>query len=212
MRFLNLGATIFAVVLAGCAAPQPGSSPQAVDPLSLDKQHFYSTASVEDDALTTAATLDTSKGYTPARGLLSENQTDAFVRSVVDKKSGRTGFMLYQLITYRDFHWHFYNGATYLGADGPVNAKFRNIHRDVSCRGGRGTGCFYMEHVAYDIPLEVMRDVAARYDAGDRGAWAYKFSSRRAGQDYQGSIPYAELAGLWERVRDYRQQLGLPPL
>lgn len=211
MNMLYRGAVIISLTLVGCASAPP--APQAIDPLSLDKRHFYSTVTIDDDAFATAARFDTDKGHKPARGAFSEDETDAFVRAVVDKKSGHTGFLLYQLITYRDYQWHFYNGASYLGPDGqPVNARFSQIHRDVNCRGGRGTGCFYREHVAFEMPHELMREIAARYDAGDRGPFRYKFTSRHASHSLEGSLAHAEIAGLWERVRDYRQGLGLPPL
>lgn len=198
---------IVSVIAAGCAAPLE----ERVQRLqALDKQHFYDTAKVSDDDLTLIATIDTSKGFEEERNLLDENRTDAFLRAVITKKTGKTTYMVYQLITYRAPNWRFYHSATYQTAEGPVIAEFIPIGRDVNCQGMRYSGgCFYSEHVGFVAPEILLQNLAALYDTGHRGSWNFKFSSRVSDADLRDAIPVAEIAGFLDRVRDYKKQLNL---
>lgn len=201
------GAAIISALLAGCAT-LPGQTDQ--DPATLDKARFFNTATVRDDPLALTATIDTSRGYRRPMGLLDIHPVDSFLRAVINKKTGATEYMLYQQVQYRDYEWHFYNAATYQGAGGPVAAQFVEIDRRIdNCDRARGPGCTYAEHIGFIVPSSVLEQIAADYDAGERGAWRYRFSSRRADQTLLGEIPYGEVAGLLERVKAYRQQLGV---
>lgn len=180
-------------LLAGCASVEKQEQSAGL----LTPEHFRDTATVKDDRLETVATITTVNGYQLKQGLLDIVWNDHFLRAFVDKRSGKVRYQLYQVIYYRDA-WRYYTMANYETSAGPQSVEATVISRDVlSCSGS--SGCTFVEHVAFDIPESVLRDVAAR---GVGGEWSYKFKSK-AGIDFPSQVIPAEAAGLMMRVSAY---------
>lgn len=206
MRIASAAAVVSAAVLAGCVASGPALQ---ADGAQLDRRHFAATATVEEGGA--AGVLIDTRAGNPTRGSAFEvKRGDVFLRAILNPKTGIADYMLYQSIIYRDYHWHFYNAATFTGPAGPeAPLRFIQISRDVDCSGGRGTGCTYEEHVGFALPVAVLDAAAREYEAGRTdGELAYRFTSREADESFAGAVSYAEIAGLLERVAAYREGLG----
>lgn len=201
-------AVILVIVAAGCAMPMQQN--QLEEALALTKEHFFSTASVQDDSLETTARVTTVNGFQEKRGLLGMVWDDNFMRAFVNKKTGATSYQVYQVIVYQAPSWRFYNSVNFETADGPKSVAATIIDRDVSCRASRYSGCTYYEHVAFDVDEELLRKISSAYSPGQRIAWKFRFKSK-AGVDHNDGMLLAEVAGFLDRVDSYRSANRLKP-
>jgi hypothetical protein len=169
----------------------------------ITPESAFSLIKIEDDDLDTIATISSEEVFITGSDL-SIPSGDAFLRAAIQKKSGKLLIQLFQSMRYGG-NWRFYNGATYESMDGPVQAKFNSISRDViSCRGG----CLYVEYVYFLVDEKVLRDFASKYQPGNLTGWQYKFNSR-SGDSWKGSVSAAEISGFLRALDEYRMKKGI---
>ena len=193
-------AVLSSIVLMVVLASLPAEAKKSVDPPSLTPEHFASTALVKDDPLDTHATITTINGYQDKRGLLKIVWNDNFLRAIIDKKTGKAALQLYQVIDYTQSGWNFYESANFETPDGPQSKPVVSINRDVDCYRG---GCSYTEHVGLDLDESLLRQLAAKYTAGQPSVWNFKFNAK-SGQEYRASLQLAEIVGFLAAVDSYR--------
>nr|DAQ12771.1 MAG TPA: hypothetical protein [Caudoviricetes sp.] len=205
-----------AVALPGCVTvADPGGvgavSPRSVEEaVALTPDHFKASAKIDDDDLDVVANISTLGGMVKRQGLLGVVWNDNFLRALIDKKTGRITFQVYQYINYEG-DWRFYETVNYETPDGPVQKRLIQISRDVlSCSGSRySTGCSYSEHFAFEVDEALLRTIAAGYQPGAAVVWKFKFGAQRA-EDWNDAILPAEVAGFLQAVDEYRAASSTP--
>lgn len=169
--------------------PKPPLTAEQVKPL----------VQIKDDSLETIASFNTLGAKKQSFWSLSEAQ--GFLRANLNKKTGETIFQVYSIIGYSQ-NWRFYDRANYDTGSGPEQVELTKISRDVlSCR----YGCTYSEHVAFSIPEEQFRKIAAM--PADQ-KFRYRLKSR-ASIDSDVELDPGEFGGLLASVDEYRARLGL---
>lgn len=196
---------ILALAVSGCATTTKDEQIQNF--LSLTKEHFKSVATVMDDPLDTVATITTANGFQETHGLLGIVWDDNFLRSFVDKKTGKTSFQLYQVLRYQGSGWNFYQTVNFESPSGPQSKPVTVISRDVDCAGSRYSGCTYTEHVAFNADESLLQAIATNYLPEKRVVWKFKFMAQ-SGQVHNDGMSSAEITGLLEKVDEYRNSKG----
>lgn len=195
-------------IAASLAACSPQMREAKVDEaLALSVDHFKNTATVKDSSLDLVATITTEPGFSEKRGLLGVVWNDNFIRAIVDKKTGKTTYQVYQAITYTGDSWKFYHSANYETPNGPVFVKAQSISRDVQCSQ---YGCTHYEHVAFTVPESLLRGIAKTHSNKPQARvwWRFKFNSK-AGEDLETGMLPNEIAGALARVDQYKSARGL---
>ena len=158
---------------------------------------------IVDDDLENTATLHSEQVFEPRpRGSLYE-RSDAFIRALIDKRTGATRYQLYAELRYY-LSWRNFYAAAYADEAGPQDVPLKAIARDV---GNCSSSCEYVEVVAFDIPEERMRKIGEQYDAAEFRPWRFRFKARN-GFALDDQISPAEVAGILIRVGRYRSERG----
>jgi len=160
-------------------------------------------AQVRNDPLDTVISIDTSKFYSQKDGILKIVNNDKFMRALIDKKTGTTVFQVYLMTRYAG-DWRFFDRVNYLGPNGPESANVHQISRSVA--GCSQFGCLHEEHIAADIPEEVLKRVAAEAVAGADSSWHIKVFGRSADGVTTGVLK-TEVAGLLLAVERERTKM-----
>jgi hypothetical protein len=163
----------------------------------LDAGHFARTAQLIDDDLETVAQINTSPGFTYRGGFTERVRSDNFLRASISKSDGRTLFQVYQTLLYTGGHRNFVS-ANYQTSAGPRSVPLIRISSNVSSCASAGF-CLRAEDVAFEVPEEVLRSVAA---AGGQ-PWRYRLNAQ-AGESWDDNLSPSEVAGLLSRVDAYR--------
>lgn len=200
----------FALMLMISGAALAGDKEQLAKLLALTPEHFQAKADIKDSSLDTSATISTLDGFQVKHGLLKILWDDSFLRGIIDKKTGTVRIQVYQYMYYTG-DWRFYNRATYETPNGPVDAKFIEISRDVlSCSGARyGSGCSHVEQFGFEVDEALLRAIAANYRPGASVAWQFKFFSK-SGADWMAGLTPAEVVGFLRALDSYRSSHNLP--
>ncbi len=172
----------------------------------LTPEHFDDTITLSDDGLEVTASLSTEKGYRFKGGFSDPVRANVFLRTLINKQTGRTIHQLYASLRYSG-NWRFFNGATYSTSVGPISAELMVINRDVDCQYGT---CVHNEQVAFAVPESTLRRIAEGSDERPVQPWRFRFKAKN-GLDWTDDIPPAEVAGLLMAVDRYRTQHGLQP-
>lgn len=202
----RLTASLMVCFVAACAAPGGPPSPEN-DPRLLTREHFRATASIKDGPLDLIAIVSTVSGFQAKQGLLGVVNDDHFLRAFVEKRSAKVTYQVYVVARYRGESWRFFNTATYETSVGPAAALVMTIGRDVDCASSRYLGCSYVEQIAFDVPEQVLREVAQR--AAADSLWQVKVNSK-SGVDSTRVFVVPEVQGLLDRVDEYRASLTRP--
>jgi hypothetical protein len=188
------------------AAELPASTRQM---LAMTPQDFARTASVKDDALEVLATITTEPGYQERHGLLRVVWSDNFLRAFVDKSSGAVTYQLYQRIVYEGRLYKYFRTANYETPAGPRSVETLDLGRTEQCsRSQLFGGCIRTETLAVPLDAALLGTIATRYVPGNDAAWHFRFKAQ-SGEDYDGVMAPAEVAGLLAKVADYRRVHGL---
>jgi hypothetical protein len=177
----------------------------AKDPalLSLTMEHFRDTATVKDDPVDAATVISTEKGFAEHKGPMRMVWHDEYLRSVIDKKTGRKSFQVYAWIIYGG-RWRSYESVDYQTMTGPKSAPVTPIGKEMeNCAVG---DCQYTERIAFSVDEELLRGLAATTVPGKPALWAYKFIAK-TGPAYAGGLSSAEIAGLLAKVDEYTDAL-----
>lgn len=134
---------------------------------------------------------------------------DTFLRSFVDKKTGKTTFQVYQRFAYTSSGWRFYQSANYESDTGLKSTEVTKIGSDVDCSYSRYSGCTYYETIGFEVDELVLRSVANKFSLGALTAWKIRFKSK-AGVDSDQGLVAAEVSGLLAVVDRYRRSLDEP--
>jgi hypothetical protein len=196
---------ILPLLLAGTAF---AAVPVHGQKLSKEQQRFFAltpadfqrSITLKDDALDTTARISTEQGYQEKRGLLKLVSYDSFLRAFIDKKTGVTTFQLYDWLSYSG-NWRFYESANYETPTGPESKLLTVIDRSVdSCSR---YGCLFTEHLGLELPEDLLRQIAAGYNATNPKIWRFKLNSK-AGVEWQDAIHSAEFVAMLTAVDQYR--------
>ena len=162
----------------------------------LDAEHFYTTAQIVDDELSTVAEINTRKGFTWRGGFTDRVRSDSYLRALVAKGDGRTVVQVYQTITYSGPNRHF-ESATYYTPKGPASARVARLGSDVpSCTGSL---CVWEDQIAFAVPEDVLRRITIEAEAR---TWRFRFLGS-SGEHWDDDLPRAEIAGLLRRLDEY---------
>ncbi len=177
--------------------------------LAMTPQDFERSATVKDDGLELVATITTEPGYQERHGLLRLVWSDNFLRAFVNKTSGAVTYQLYQRIVYQGRLYKYFWTVNYETPSGPRAVETLNLGRTAQCsRSQLYGGCTRTENLAVPIDEPLLRTIAARYVPGVDAGWHFRFKAQ-TGDDYDGVMAPAEVAGLLAAVADYKRQHGL---
>jgi hypothetical protein len=195
---------LLALSLAGADLSAPARQMLAMTP-----QDFERTASVKDDALEVLATITTEPGYQEKHGLLRIVWSDNFLRAFIDKGSGAVRYQLYQRIVYGARLYKYFRLANYETSAGPKSVETLDLGRTEDCSRSRlYGGCTRTETLAIPLDASLLKTIAAQYAPGADTAWHFRFKAQ-SGEDFDGMMAPAEVAGLLAKVADYRRGHGL---
>lgn len=163
----------------------------------LDADHFYRTTQLIDDDLSTVAEINTRNGFTWRGRFTDRVRSDNYLRALVGKSAGRTIIQVYQTITYSGPNRRFLS-ASYRTPAGPVSAEIEPL--DAGEQRCIGSVCVWEDHVAFKVPEEVLRKMAAEPDPLP---WRFRFQSQSS-EHWDDNMPRAEILGLLKRLDEYR--------
>ena len=158
-----------------------------------------------DDDLEPIARLTTDRAFTTKGAFTDTMRSDNFLRALIDKKSGRTIFQLYAQLLYTGEPRRF-NGANFQLAGAIASRPLTISNETVDCPYGV---CMHEEHIAFEIPEALLRELAARADERPVRPWRFRLKARN-GEDWTDDMAPAEAAGLLAAVDRYRREHGLP--
>ena len=209
MRFRMVGAFLW-LCASAAALPDDDLAVPSRALLAMTPDDFARTASVKDDALEVRATITTEPGYLERHGLLRIVQSDNFLRAFVDKTSGRTTFQLYQQILYVRRLYKYFDSVNYETPTGPRAVETINLGRIEHCLRSAVLvdRCTRIESVAVPLDEPLLKTIAAGYAPGNAATWHFRFKAQ-SGDDFDGVMVPAEVAGLLQAIADYKRTHGL---
>lgn len=195
ISILALAAPLQAQPIAGEEVIEPSEKQlrqlRALSPASVEKL-----ISINDDSLEAVATLTTEPVWKSKGGFTDKVRSDNFLRAFIDKRTGKVRYQLYQQVTYSG-DWRRFTSVNFATADGPVAAELTPIVEEVvTCSYGI---CVHREVVGFDVPREVLDQLANQYSAERLDFWRFRFKGR-GGLDWEDRISPAEIAGLLRAV------------
>ncbi len=171
--------------------------------LPLTAVHFRDSATVNENASDGKATISTENGFVEHTGLMRMVWNDAFLRGVVDRKTGNKSIEVYAWIIYSG-NLRSYETATYQTTNGPRSVPATQIGKQVTnCAVG---DCTYTEHLAFPVDEALLRELAAQALAGKPKLWPFRFAAK-SGPDYSAVLSTAEIAGFLAKVDEYLNTL-----
>jgi hypothetical protein len=177
----------------------------AKDPalLSLTMEHFRDTATVKDEPAGATTVISTEKGFAQHKGPMRMVWSDEYLRSAIDKNTGRKSFQVYAWIIYGG-RWRSYETVDYQTLTGSKSAPVTPIGKEMeNCAVG---DCQFTERIAFSVDEELLRGLAAANVPGKPTLWAYKFIAK-SGPAYAGALSSAEIAGFLAKVDEYTNAL-----
>lgn len=189
------------IVVGGCGAELQKQEMQKA--LSLSPEHFKQTTKVKDDELESVVTFSTEGGYSEKRGLLGVIWSDEFLRAFRDKKSGAVRFQVYLAWVHQGSGWMHPYQANY--GKPLIVTPTQKVTSDVSCSGGKYSGCIYSEHVVFDLSDGEFKRVIEGATADDLTSKVWRFRVKgQSGLDYDGAILLSEFFGLKAALDEHR--------
>jgi hypothetical protein len=197
-------------VLALLALPQvAGAYERLPRPLAgLSPAHFAERVRIADDPLEAAVVLSTRDGYTRSRSIEGARADDVHLRAVIDRATGRVSWQVWHDLAYvggsRDLAAVHYLAGGSLRQSEPLLVE----HWEDLCPATDGIGsCSQFTRIAFELPEDAVREIAAAWRAGAREPWRLRFKDRR-GRDVTGGLAPAEVAGLVGAVDAWRSGAG----
>ncbi len=193
--------------LFGCETTEQGTQ----NAQGLTPEHFQRTAILEDNELKSTATITTIEGHRRKQGLLRMVYDDNFLRAIIDKKTGKVTYQVYQSIFYQASDWRMYRKANYDTPEGQqsVDAAFLRppLAHHFDCPDHTSTICTYNEHVGFMVDRELLDSIASSYDPCKSVIWRFKFVPR-VGDDFQDGLLVAEIVGFLQAVDAFMASVG----
>lgn len=200
---------LLAIFLLGTAVPADAQrrdeviEPTAKDMAKLQQltpEGVAATVTIRNDDLETVATLDTSRAFSSRGRFTDRVRSDVFLRALVDKRSGKIIYQVYQNVSYTG-DWRNFSSVNLATAEGPLSLPLQNISsRVLTCAYGL---CAREDHLAFVVPETVLRGIAATYRPGASLPWRFRFKAQNS-IDWEDRIMPAEIAGLLIAVDRFR--------
>ncbi|HEY4443315.1 MAG TPA: hypothetical protein VGN30_03450, partial [Steroidobacteraceae bacterium] len=166
-------------------------------------EHFRDTATVKEEPAGATTVISTEKGFAQHKGPMRMVWSDEYLRSAIDKNTGRKSFQVYAWIIYGG-RWRSYETVDYQTMTGSKSAPVIPIGREMeNCAVG---DCQFTERIEFSVDEELLRGLAAANVPGKPTLWAYKFIAK-SGPDYVGALSSAEIAGFLAKVDEYTNAL-----
>ncbi len=181
------------LLASGCATEKSHTPPP-----NLTASHFKQTATVTPLDADSHAKLSTEKGYEePYTG--PGDFTARYLIASVDRKTGRAGYALsFMDVTHKP---RVQAQVSYESPEGWMETAVKVENGPRKCTDG---DCWNLESVSIPLKESLLKTYAQRYQPNAGLSWHFKIAP-----NLQGEIPLAEIAGLLERVDDYRATLQI---
>lgn len=174
------------------------SSPSGKPPANLTPEHYAKTTTVSPRPDQDAIHLNTEKGFEEP---YADNQHyhGTYLLAAVDRKSGKAAIGV-------DFMQMTDTPRTKVVVtyDAPEGTMRQTIYVKNGRRLCRDNQCRVLESISIPLKESLVRYFAKRYTPNLTTHWTYKI-----GDEYTGEIPYAEMAGLIERIDQARKSLPI---
>lgn len=184
------------------AAPLPG-------PLAaLSPADFARAVAIVEDPLDGTVVLSTQPAYPRSRAIAGARANDVHLRAVVDRASGAVRWQVWHELVYvggaKDMSAvHFQSGGAESMAR-PLSVE----HWLDRCPPTDAPGfCNQATRIAFELPEQTVREIAASWQAGARQAWPLRFRDA-AGGEVTGGLAPAEAAGLVQALARWRGRPG----
>lgn len=166
---------------------------------------FRERAELIDDRLAPHLVVSTRPAHEKGLALKGAFADDMHLRAMIDRNTGQVSWRVSQRLI------HFrprleLAAVTYSAGSTPVSTQaFTARQWREHCTGGDYEGaCFDYMQVEFDVPEQVLRQIAQAYSAGSREAWPLRFDAV-SGKGVTSGIAPAEAAGLLQAVDVWRQ-------
>jgi len=193
--------------LSGCETTEQGTQ----NAQGLTPEHFLRTAILEDNELKSTATITTIEGHRRKQGLLRMVYDDNFLRAIIDKKTGKVTYQVYQSIFYQATDWRMYRKANYETPKGSESADATFLRPPLAhhfdCPDHTSSICTYNEHVGFTVDRELLDSIASTYEPSKNGVWRFKFTPR-IGDDFQDKLSVSEIVGFLQAVDAFKASVG----
>ena len=178
---------------------------QAKALFSMTPGDFASKVQIKDDALEPVVTFSTVDGFQKKDGLLRMVNQDLFFRAFLAKKDRSVRFQVYASIVYMG-KWQFFETVNYETGELPESKAVTPISREVLSCSGMG-GCMYTEHVGFQVPEDLLRKIAEKYNPQVISVWRVRFKAK-TGTDWDLMVSPAEIAGLLQAVDNFKSRIA----
>jgi hypothetical protein len=208
---LNRTVLILALIASPCLA-QPITGEEVIEPSpkqlaqlrALTPESVEGQVSIKTDSLEPLITVTSDKVWKSNGKFTDKVRSDNFLRAFIDKRTGEVRYQLYQEVTYTG-EWRRFASVHYETSSGPASAQIAPISQEViGCSFGL---CAYREAIGFDVPRQVLEEVAGRYSTRDPAFWRFRFKGQN-GLDWEDRIAPAEVAGLLRAVDRQVNSLG----
>ena len=198
-------AIALALSLAALASPAAAYDrlPRAL--AAMSPSDFAARVRATED--TSTHIFSTSEAYRRGRSIAGAYADDVHLRALVDRRTGRVTWQVWHDLAYvgaRKTVW----AVSYASAG--ETRRSQPIHLDHwpdRCPPTDGVGmCNEAMRVAFELPEQTVREIAAAYRPGARTPWMLHFQDEN-GRDVTGGLAPAEAAGLLQAVDARRARL-----
>jgi len=193
-----------AVLLA--AMPQAAS---ALDRLPkslarLEAQDFERAVEIKDDQLEPHVSFSTQQAYKRGLSVPGGAVADVHLVAQMDRATGQVAFRVWNEMTNFDAPKDL--ASVHYVAQGRLSAAQLPVARhwlDNCVPMEAGGRCDQRIRVAFDLPEQVVREVAASYAAGSDAVWRYRFKDSH-GHDVTVGLAPAEAAGIVAAIDSFK--------
>jgi hypothetical protein len=197
-----LALSLWGAVSPAQASAQAGRLPIRVAALPAD--HFARAVTVNDDQLEPYVSFSSQGAHKGQQALGSQTEGDLHLTARVDRGTGAVSYRVWHEITSTDAPREL--TRVHYRAEGKVTQSELSVarHWESNCVP-RETGgqCDQRMRIAFDVPEQVMREIAASHQQGSRAGWAFRYKDAH-GSDLDGVLAPAEAAGLIRAVDGWR--------
>lgn len=194
------GASLFCALLlmSGCTAKEVAVE----SPPVLDKSYFKQMVKIEEEPSGKEVLLSTVSGLAASDRVSSDN----YVNAIIEKKTGAVRYEVHSRIVYDSLEGRFHKEVAYRHPAGEDTKALTVIEREIRCTDSRGNECAFVEEVKFDVGETLVKEIASRYRPGHMTAWKYTLKSP-SDPEHRDGIYSAEIAGLVERVEEYKASI-----
>lgn len=210
----RLALAALALSLWGAAAPAQAATVPATSAIAtaqlpirvaaLPADHFARAVEVKDDQLEPYVSFSSRKAHKGRHALGAGTEGDLHLTAHLDRNSGAMSYRVWHEITNTDAPREL--TRVHYRAAGKVTQANLSVasHWESNCvpqeTGGQ---CDQRIRVAFDLPEQVVREIAAGHEQGSRQGWAFRYKDAQ-GSDIDGVLAPAEAAGLIHAVDAWR--------